>query len=88
MKHKVLINRRKEPRKLLHSDVEFILNADIIKACSLDISEKGIRLDTDIPLNIDMRIQYDDKKEERQAKLCWVRQKNNGGFILGFEFID
>lgn len=78
-------NRRKSVRNKIETDVEFIISADIIKAHSVNISEHGIRLDTDSPLEIEMRFSLNGKVEEHKAKLCWVERQDKS-FAYGFEF--
>lgn len=79
-------NRRKSKRNELNTNVEFIISADIVKAQSVNISEHGIRLDTESPLEIEMRFTLDGKEEEHVAKLCWVERQEGNGYAYGFEF--
>lgn len=78
-------NRRKSVRNKIETSVEFIISADIINAHSVNISEHGIRLETDSPLEIEMRFKLNGKEEEHKAKLCWVKRQDDG-FAYGFEF--
>ncbi len=79
-------NRRKSERKEINAEVEFIFSADVITAHSVNISKSGIRLDTDAPLEIEMRFKVNGKEEEHTAKLCWAKNQGKKGFAYGFEF--
>lgn len=79
-------NRRQSDRKKIDAEVEFIFSADIIKAHSVNISENGIRLDTDSPLEIELRIKLNGRDEDHKAKLCWAEKKGEKGFAYGFQF--
>ena len=80
-------NRRNAARRQVSADVEYYVTADIIKAKTVDVSEKGIRLDTGEPLEVEMRFTVNGKEEQQKARLCWVEKKTNGNFNFGFEFL-
>jgi len=81
-------NRRKEPRNRIQTNVEFYILADIVKAKTVNISDTGVRFDTEKALDIEMRFKKDGKEEDHTARLCWAEQLPDGSFTYGFEFID
>jgi len=83
-----LDNRRKKPRNRIQTNVEFYILADIITAKTVNISETGVRFDTEKALDIEMRFVKNGKEEEHVARLCWAEQQPDGSFTYGFEFKD
>jgi len=80
-------DRRKAERKTIQADVEFILYLDAYKATSVDISENGIRFDTEKPIIIEMQANVEGQKLKRNAQLVWAKKNPEGGISYGFEFI-
>ena len=79
-------NRRKSKRNKLNTEVQFIFSADVINAHSVDISDEGIRLDLNIPLEIEMRFEMNGKYQEHKAQLCWAERQEDNSFSYGFKF--
>ena len=79
--------RRVSTRKEQESKIEFFVNADIIAAKSIDISETGLSFDTGEPLKIHLRIDIDGKLCDREAQFVWANRNSDGGITYGFEFI-
>jgi hypothetical protein len=79
--------RRRAERKPLDKDMEFILYLDAFKARSIDLSEVGIRFETDTPIIIRIQLNQDGQKVIRDARLVWAEKKESGGMTYGFEFI-
>ena len=80
--------KRQKERISIQTGVEFFVDADIINATSVNISETGVRFTTNDPIKILMRMNVDGKVLERKAKLVWVSKAQNGGTDYGFEFIQ
>jgi hypothetical protein len=79
--------RRVSARRELESKIEFFVNADIIAAKSIDISETGLSFDTEKPLKIHLRMDIDGELCDREAQFVWATRNSNGGMSYGFEFI-
>jgi len=79
--------RRIAERRLLQTDVEFIIDGDIEKATSVDISETGIRFDTRKPMKVHMRMEMNQRRREFHARLVWAQRNADGTMAYGFEFI-
>jgi len=82
--HERRISRRKE----LQSKIEFFVNADIIAAQSLDMSETGLRFDTKEPIRIHLRMEIDGELCDREARFVWAVRNSDGGMTYGLEFIS
>ncbi len=80
--------RRVSTRKELETEIEFFVNADIIAAKSVDISETGLSFDTKEPLKIHLRIDIDGKLCDREAQFVWATRNSDGGITYGFEFVS
>jgi len=80
--------RRVSARRELESKIEFFVNADIIAAKSIDISETGLSSDTREPLKIHMRMDINGELYDREAQFVWATKNSNGGISYGFEFIS
>ncbi len=81
------IDRRRSPRVDIKARVEFFVDADIIDATSVDISETGIRFQTDSPIAINLRMTIDGEVKEKRAKLVWA-QRTDGHVQYGLDFTD
>ena len=78
-------NRRKHERKPSDNPMEFVMAGDVINAVSVDISDGGIRLDTERPMVISLR--FGDSGDSYEAKLVWARRKLDSGVTYGFEYL-
>lgn len=78
--------KRKVQRQLLEAEVIFDTEEDIFISKSVDISEKGIRIVTDNP--IDFRIQVKENNEQvlYSGQLVWARQKEDGSMEYGLKY--
>lgn len=75
-------------RKKLHTEVEFYVDADIIKADSLDVSDTGIKFETDDPIKVRMRVDMENgESEEHEAILVWAQKEDNGLTTYGLHYI-
>ncbi len=77
-------------RKRIDTKVDFIVDADVIPAKSVDISESGIAFRTDTPIKVTMRMGskiYGDV-ENKTAELVWTRKESDGSTTYGLQFID
>ena len=87
VKEKKERERRASTRKELESRIEFFVNADIISAKLIDISETGLSFDTGEPLKIHLRMDIDGELCDREAQFVRASKNSNGGMTYGFEFI-
>lgn len=79
-------DKRYARRYKMETKVEFYVDADIIGAKSIDVSESGVRFRTDFPIKIRMRFEVDGEIKEREAQLVWADQSKDG-MSYGFEFV-
>jgi hypothetical protein len=79
-------NKRRAERKTVQKQVEFFVDADIIQAESIDLSSSGIRMLTERPICIRMRVYHEGGGfDEQVAQLVWAaKDKNKTSY--GFEF--
>jgi hypothetical protein len=80
-------DKRIAPRLPIQTKVEFIVDADIINAESVNISTTGIRFDTQEPIPILMRLEKDGVLYENRAHLVWAQSKADSGMTYGFQFV-
>jgi len=80
-------DKRIEPRLPIKTRVEFFVDADIIDAESVNISNSGIRFDTHEPIPIQMRLEKDGVVYENRAHLVWAQSKADGGMTYGFQYV-
>ncbi len=81
------VNR--SPRKEFQRHVEFIFDEDIIDAKSVNISDTGIRFDTEEPIVVLMRMHNDDgTTQDKKAELVWVRGNEEGGQSYGLRYLS
>jgi hypothetical protein len=55
-------------------------------ARSVDISDIGIRLITEKPVDIRIQIKEDDKLVQYEAQLVWARLKDDGTMEYGLRY--
>ena len=80
--------KRRAERKPLSTEVQFYVDADIIKASSVDISDSGIRMTTHTPIRIRMRYEMDGRQHERVAELVWARRNADGNMDYGLQYLE
>ena len=81
-------DKRKFNRKKFDSEIEFIINEDVVKAHSVNISERGIQFVTEKPLTIELRFLIDGREIQRRARLCWAKQHDDDDFSYGLEYLE
>ena len=80
--------RRRAERIRINSAVEFVVDADVLNARSVDISETGLRFDSPTPIAVHLRMVIDGTESEREARLVWARRADSGDMSYGLEFIE
>ncbi|MFW6286664.1 MAG: PilZ domain-containing protein [Candidatus Sumerlaeota bacterium] len=81
-------DRRRSERYCLDAGVDFYVDADIVGAETVDVSQTGIAFRSPEPLRVEMRINIDGEREERTAKLVRAEQNPDGSVVYGLEFIE
>ncbi len=79
-------NKREVDRKLIETEVTFHTANDIYMAKSVDISDSGIRIVTDKPVEIRIQIKEEDKLVQYDAQLVWTRLKDDGTMEYGLKY--
>ena len=77
--------KREEKRSLVKAEVAFNTENDIYMARSVDISESGIRIVTEKPINIRFQIEKDDELVLYDSQLVWAREKDDGSMEYGLK---
>ena len=81
-------DKRKAERDLLQSKVEFYVDADIIEAVSVDVSDIGVRFETEKPIMVRLRMEVGEQLLEREARLVWAVKKSDSDMMTyGLEYI-
>lgn len=80
-------SQRRSERVDLEANVEFFLDADIIEAEMVDVSQTGMCFSSSQPLLLEMRITMQGAMEERRAKLVWAQTDQSGKLRIGLEFV-
>jgi len=78
--------KRAAERKLVATEVTFHTEDDIYMARSVDISDAGIRIVTDEPVDIRIQIKEDEKLVQYDAQLVWVNAKDDGTMEYGLKY--
>ena len=78
--------QRAVERKLVATEVTFHTEDDISMARSVDISDAGIRIITDEPVDIRIQIKEDEKLVQYDAQLVWVNAKDDGTMEYGLKY--
>ena len=77
--------KRASARRLIKTEVTFRTKEDIYKARSVDMSDNGIRIITEKPINIRIQIKEEDKLVQYEAQLVWARVKEDGTMEYGLK---
>jgi hypothetical protein len=78
-------DKRVEERNLVKAEVVFNTENDIYMARSVDISESGIRIVTEKPINIRFQVEKDDELVLYDSQLVWARVKDDGSMEYGLK---
>jgi PilZ domain len=78
--------KRAEQRHLVETEVAFNTENDIYIATSVDISEAGIRLITENPIDIRFQIKENGEIIQYDAQLIWARLKDDGSMEYGLKY--
>ena len=78
--------KRGSERRLFETEVTFHTEDDIYMAKSVDISEGGIRIVTEKPVDIRIQIKEDEKLIQYDAQLVWTRVKADGTMEYGLKY--
>ena len=78
--------KRAVERRLLEAEVTFHTEDDIYMANSIDISDNGIRIVTDEPVDIRIQIKEADRLVQYEAKLVWTKVNEDGTMEYGLKY--
>jgi len=82
-------SRRRSSRVEIQSQVEFFVDADIVPAETIDISEGGLQITTLGPVKTTLRVtEKNGKVMEYQAEMVWARRNPDDKMTFGLKFID
>ena len=80
--------RRVSNRVPFESELDVKIDPQAMEATGVDISDGGVRFDTEEPLEIDIKFHIQKGKAKHVGRLVWAKKKSGGGFTYAFEFID
>jgi c-di-GMP-binding flagellar brake protein YcgR len=86
MADKRIQERRAAERRLFETEVTFQPESDINKARSVDISEGGIRVVSEKPMEIRIQIHEGDILVQYDAQLVWAQMKEDGTMEYGLKY--
>ena len=78
--------KRTADRQLIETEVTFHTEEDIYMAKSVDISNTGIRIVTDNPIDIRLQIKEDGKLVQYDAQMVWAKLKDDGTMEYGMKY--
>ena len=85
MRNDQVRDRRRGERKSFATQAALLLETYNLEGTSVNISEHGLRLDTDNPIKF--KVQYDlgTGMTQREVCLVWAGKKEDGKMMYGFE---
>jgi hypothetical protein len=77
-------------RRLVSMKIDFIVDADIIPAESINLSKSGISFKTRTPIKVVMRFSEgpDVIPQDQSAELVWAQKSPEGETTYGLRFIE
>ncbi len=85
---KDLKDQRIELRADLTTEVVFTVDADEIVAHTIDVSNSGLRLETNRPIKINLRFKEDVSPANYYAELVWAKRADEGYMEYGFRYVQ
>ena len=79
-------DKRGVERRLIEAEVTFHTEDDIYMAKSVDISDAGIRIVTEEPIDMRIQIKEEEQLVQYDAQLVWVRLKDDGTMEYGLKY--
>ena len=79
-------DKRGVERRLIEAEVTFHTEDDIYMAKSVDISDAGIRIVTEEPIDMRIQIKEEEKLVQYDAQLVWTKQKDDGSMEYGLKY--
>ncbi|MCP4693440.1 MAG: PilZ domain-containing protein [Desulfobacterales bacterium] len=81
-------NKRASERKPVTTRIEFYFDSDVIEATSVNVSDTGMRFDTEAPVRVFFRMKVDGEPKESLANIVWAKKKPDGGMAYGLEYVS
>ena len=78
--------KRLNKRHLVEAEVMFNTKNDIYMAKTVDISESGIRIVTEKPINIRFQLKENNKLVLYDSQLVWARVKDDDSMEYGLKY--
>ena len=72
MDNAVGVDKRQSERKDFNTKIEFIVDADLLSAKSVNISDTGIRFKSSEPVKVTLRFTADGENQIKSARLIWA----------------
>jgi hypothetical protein len=88
MDNAVGTDKRNSERKTFNSKIEFIVDADLLAATSVNISDSGIRFNAENPIKVTLRFFLEGENQIKSARLVWAHKEEDGRMSYGLEFVD
>ena len=79
-------DKRGVERRQVEAEVTFHTEDDIYMAKSVDISDAGIRIVTEEPIDMRIQIKEEEKLVQYDAQLVWVKLKDDGTMEYGLKY--
>jgi len=80
--------RRRFERRSIFTEVTFYVDNELVQARSIDLSQTGIRFETEAPISIRFRMDVGkDTPLEKKAQLVWASRSEDGSMDYGLEFL-
>jgi len=77
--------KRASERRLIKTEVTFQTKDDTYNAKSVDMSENGIRIITEMPVQVRIKIKEADRVVQHEAQLVWARVREDGSMEYGLK---
>lgn len=79
--------RRRNDRKPMNVETELYLESSMFKAKIVDVSDDGVRMELNKPIDFHVRFRLGEKRISRHARLVWSTNSEEDDTTYGFKYL-
>ena len=80
--------RRRNDRRPISVETELYLESSMFKAKIVDVTDEGVRMELNKPIDFHVRFRLGEKRISRHARLVWSMNAEEDNTTYGFKFLE